>query len=210
MRLIGFLCLCMVCPTASFAQLHKWTVGAGLGSAFYLGDLNPNRLFDKPQLMGSLFGAYEWNEQFSTRIQMSTGGIAGTVGGTYLPGGGRSFKRAFGLMDVRNEFNFMPYTATYNANYAKNRYTPFFHFGLGGGFLPNGFFQIPVGIGIKYKLNAWLNLAWEWTFHKTFSDQLDGINPTPDHSKLINNDWISYSSVSLSIPLSKNCNCFNQ
>lgn len=210
MRFISFLCLCLICSSATYAQLHKWTVGAGIGSSFYLGDLNPNRIFDEPKLMGSILGAYEWNEQFSTRMQMSFGGISGTAGIVSHTSGAKSFNDLFGTMDIRNEFNFLPYNALYDPNFKKNSFSPFFHFGLGFGFLPNRYALIPFGIGIKYKYNEWINLAWEWTFNKTFTDQLDRYCPTPEQSKLINNDWISYSAFSIRIPLAKNCNCILQ
>lgn len=209
MRYIGFIGLFLVCSSAAFAQLHKWTVGAGVGSSFYLGDLNPNRIFDEPHLMGSLMGAYEWNEQYSTRIQMSLGGISGTAGIADVANA-TSFNQTFGMVDIRNEFNFFPYNALYDSHYKQHNFSPFFHFGVGFGFMPVGFAQIPFGVGIKYKLNEWANLVWEWTFHKTFSDKLDACNPTPQQSKMINNDWVSYTQVSVRIPLSKNCNCTRQ
>lgn len=210
MRYLGFLGLFLICSSATFAQLHKWTVGAGIGSSFYLGDMNPNRIYDEPHLMGSLMGAYEWNEQFSTRMQMSFGGISGTAGIVDHTPGATSFSDVFGMLDVRNEFNFFPYNALYDSNYRKNNFSPYFHFGIGLGFLPVGFAQVPFGVGFKYKLNEWINLAWEWTFHKTFTDRLDGYTPTPEQSRMINNDWVSYTMLSVRVPLSRNCNCIRQ
>ena len=35
--------------------------------------------------------------------------------------------------------------------------------------------NIPLGIGVKYKLKPRVNMGMDWKFHFTLSDQLDGI-----------------------------------
>lgn len=210
MRSFCILVFGLFCALGASAQWHKFTAGAGAGGSFYLGDLNPNRMFDEPHMMGSLFGAYEWNEHISTRVQLSMGKISGTSNVVSDVPNAQSFSKTFGMVDVRNEFNFMPFNALYETLNKNERFTPYFHVGMGMGFLPVNFFEIPLGIGLKYKLNDRISLGFEWTFHKTFSDKIDGNAPYSDQSAMINNDWISYAMFSIRVPLSNNCNCHPQ
>lgn len=60
--------------------------------------------------------------------------------------------------------------------------TPFIFGGLGGTFVSikngdkkNDFSaNVPIGIGLKYKLNKRMNLGVEWAMHFSLSDELDG------------------------------------
>ena len=94
------------------------------------------------------------------------------------------------MLDVslRYEYNFWPY-GTGREYYGAQRLTPFIAIGLGITFAnadatQNGQHQktssaagqLPIGIGIKYKMASRWNLTAEWMMHFTGNDKIDGIS----------------------------------
>ena len=77
------------------------------------------------------------------------------------------------------EYNFWPF-GTGREYFGAKPITPFIAIGAGLAFAkPNGTsavgFQVPIGVGVKYKLAQRLNLTAELLMHITGSDKLDGI-----------------------------------
>ena len=77
------------------------------------------------------------------------------------------------------EYNFWPYGTGRDYRGAK-RLTPFIFGGLGATFVKtdskNVFTaNLPIGIGVKYKLADRLNLGVEWAIHFSMNDKLDGM-----------------------------------
>ncbi len=123
-------------------------------------------------------------------------------------------------ISVLGEINFLSFDHMFRKN--ETRFSPYLALGLGltsykGYDKPNkkkSFFvlSLPFGAGIKYKLNNLLRLGVEWTFFKTFTDQLECVNPdglsfdpsdpykNGQSSLLHNNDW--YSSLRLMLTFS--------
>ena len=67
--------------------------------------------------------------------------------------------------------------------------------------------NIPMGIGVKYKLGERLNIGLEFTMRKAFSDKLDGLKDlngvTSGFAK--NTDWYSFTMISITYEFSKRC-----
>jgi hypothetical protein len=61
---------------------------------------------------------------------------------------------------------------------------------------------IPFGMGVKYKLNRYLNLGAEFVARKTTTDQLDGISSQylgiHETSNIFDKDWYYHTGFSLS------------
>jgi hypothetical protein len=90
-------------------------------------------------------------------------------------------------VSVRYEYNFWPF-GTGREYYGAKKLTPFIALGLGAS-IANAKLtqdgiqtksssvagQLPIGLGVKYKMGARLNLAVEWMMHFTAGDKLDGI-----------------------------------
>ena len=77
------------------------------------------------------------------------------------------------------EYNFWPYGTGRDYRGAK-RLTPFIFGGVGATYVsggPKNVFtaNVPMGVGVKYKLADRLNLGVEWGIHFSLSDELDGV-----------------------------------
>ena len=82
-------------------------------------------------------------------------------------------------LNVTYEYNFWPYGTGRDYRGAK-RLTPFVMLGLGGTFVKTDeknvvTANIPIGLGLKYKVGARMNVGLEWAMHFTLSDELDGV-----------------------------------
>lgn len=74
--------------------------------------------------------------------------------------------------------------------------------------------SLPFGVGAKYKLNSWIRVGAEWSFRKTFVDDLDYVggsgivNPDDpygfDEKALThNNDWYSFAGITVTFSFSR-------
>lgn len=177
--------------TAAHAQTdpeYRAEIGAGAGLAAYLGDFNGS-LTHGMQPMGLLLGRYRFNPRMGLALNVGYGKLKGSSDGlgTWYPGisdaGDGATKTEFSnsLVDVglRFEYNFWPY-GTGREYRGAQRLVPYIAIGLGatfaGGDGYNAFTaNIPMGVGIKYKMADRLNLGIEWAMHFSMSDKLDGI-----------------------------------
>lgn len=157
-------------------------VGIGLGMTNYLGDFNgsitkahqPSATF----VLRRLFNPYT-----GLRLGITYGKLKGSSKDvdTYYPDLQLTpYKFDNKLIDgsVVFEYNFWPYGTGKEYRGAK-RLTPFIMGGLGLTYAKtaddNVFTgNLPIGLGIKYKLSQRINLAVEWKTHFTLSDKLDG------------------------------------
>ena len=66
---------------------------------------------------------------------------------------------------------------------------------------------LPLGAGVKFRLKERLNLGFEFTMRKSFSDKVDGITDLYGYSHGIakNTDWYSVGMFTLTYEFSKRC-----
>ena len=66
---------------------------------------------------------------------------------------------------------------------------------------------LPLGVGFKFKLKPRLNLGFEFTMRKSFSDKVDGITDLYgyNHGIAKNTDWYSVAAFTLTYEFSKRC-----
>ena len=169
---------------------YRMEVGAGGGLTGYLGDLN-GTLMHHQQFMGAAVAKYRLNPRMAWAMQLGYGQLKGDnkltvaetdplTGTTNVNEQTLSFKSSLIDWHVRFEYNFWPY-GTGREYYGAQPLTPFIAFGLGLAFAKpdNGSQavggQMPIGLGIKYKVAERLNLTAEWMLHFTGSDKLDGL-----------------------------------
>lgn len=202
----------------SFPQT-KIEAGPLAGISWYNGDLNSQQLFYKvhPSLRGII--RYSLNDRIAFRGGLQyvkiSGSYPSSLNGIHLRSlsdDPYSFKRNVGDFSTLMEINFFSFDHPHNP---ASIFTPYIAFGLGAIYYDsykevsnnNGkkstiILSLPFGIGVKWKANNWLNLGADWSFRKTFADDLDLVGSnTPvdpsdpfgfDESKLThNNDWIS-------------------
>jgi hypothetical protein len=210
------------------AQEYKFEIGGMAGGAFYMGDVNKNTLFKG--LNPAFGGVFRYNANFrwAVKANLTWARVSGTTEGldNVFPGNAAaSFDRDLFELGGQMEFNFFAYSDKYPYMNTK-RFTPYILLGLGVTVAPGSGQtfagpNVPLGIGVKYKLMNRINVGCEFSFRKLFGDNFDVTNDgnsildNPYHiegSILKNKDW--YSLLLLSItwdfgPRSRSCNNIN-
>jgi hypothetical protein len=192
-QLIALFALCFMATTMSAQDEpeYRLELGAGVGLMNYLGDMNGNLLRGmKPA--GSLVVKYKPNPRMAWALIGSYGSLKGSsaTAKTWYPSMSErmaDFNASLVDVSVRYEYNFWPF-GTGREYYGAKKLTPFIALGLGAS-IANAKLtqdgiqtksssvagQLPIGLGVKYKMGARLNLAVEWMMHFTAGDKLDGI-----------------------------------
>ena len=197
---------------------YKLEIGGGIGMVSYQGDFNGN-LFKNPQPMATVLAKYRFDPRRALAFNVSYGKLKGSSKDvqTYYP---LSFIYDFSstVVDagVRLEYNFWPYGTGFEYRGAK-RLTPYVSIGLGMTIAKadKSVFgaNLPIGVGVKYKVADRLNLAAEWAMHFTTCDRLDGVeDPYGIKSSGLfkNTDCYSHLRLSLSYDLWAKCRtCHN-
>lgn len=194
---------------------YKFDIGAGAGITGYLGDVNQTNMFRNPGFAARAGFGYNIDSRWALRGVFTAGATSGDASqfSNKFPGAENyTFKSTVYGLDVRGEFNFLPY-GTGETFKRLRRWTPYVAVGIGGvlsstsGKL-NGAFTIPLAAGFKFKLRERLNLAAEFSMTKTFADKLDGEIADLQGIKSSfakNTDWYSNIIISLSYEFGKRC-----
>ena len=190
-------CLLLFLPATAEEELeYKMDLGAGLGGCFYLGDANGTP-FANLSMMGAITARRILNPRMAVKANIAFGHIHGATDGflptdpySLSPEGGQPTRVKFSrnVMDIGAQFelNFWGYGT--GVGYKGNsRITPYIlagagvTLGMGGGGGFCGGMNIPVGLGVKYKLRPRINLGFEWTMRFSTTDKLDA---TPEGTQL--------------------------
>ena len=157
-------------------------IGGGVGLMGYLGDYN-NMLTRDLQPMATLLVRRNLNPYMGLRLAASFGKLKGNERDvkTIYPSTGvtpYSFSRTLTDVSLTYEYNFWPY-GTGHDYYGAKRLTPFVFLGLGGTYAGgdgSSVFtaNVPIGLGLKYKVGQRMNVGVEWAMHFSMSDKLDG------------------------------------
>lgn len=179
--------LLMLCATltASAQQDDEYLmeIGGGVGMVSYQGDFN-GKITSGMQPAGAIVWRRLLNPYMGFRVTGMMGKLKGdaTRLETYYPDEttrAYSFDRSLTDVSVTYEYNFWPYGTGRDYRGAK-RLTPFVFGGIGATYVSGGekkvfTANVPIGLGIKYKLKERLNVGLEWSMHFSLSDELDGI-----------------------------------
>lgn len=183
----GLVTLLMLCATltASAQQDDEYLmeIGGGVGMVSYQGDFN-GKITSGMQPAGAIVWRRLLNPYMGFRVTGMMGKLKGdaTRVETYYPDEttrAYSFDRSFTDVSVTYEYNLWPYGTGRDYRGAK-RLTPFVFGGIGATYVSGGekkvfTANVPIGLGIKYKLKERLNVGLEWSMHFSLSDELDGI-----------------------------------
>ncbi len=208
---------------------YRLELGAGAGMATYEGDFN-NGLLKNMNPLGELVVKYKPNPRMAWAANIGYSQLKGNSrkSDTWYPDLAQNpvdFKTALYVVTVKFEYNFWPF-GTGREYHGAQRLTPFVAIGLGLTFSKSDVTQgatqfdgssvagqLPVGIGVKYKLAKRLNLTAEWMMHFTGNDKLDGIaDPYGIKSSGLfkNTDCYSVLAVTLTYDLWEKCKtCHN-
>ena len=183
----GLVTLLMLCATltASAQQDDEYLmeIGGGVGMVSYQGDFN-GKITSGMQPAGAIVWRRLLNPYMGFRVTGMMGKLKGdaTRVETYYPDEttrAYSFDRSLTDVSVTYEYNFWPYGTGRDYRGAK-RLTPFVVGGIGATYVSGGekkvfTANVPIGLGIKYKLKERLNVGLEWSMHFSLSDELDGM-----------------------------------
>lgn len=196
---------------------YRMEIGAGVGTVSYEGDFNGNVLKNMQPMFSALW-RYNFDPYKDLRLSATYGKLKGSSKDvdTYYPDYATeeySFNR--NLLDVSLvfEYNFWPYGTGRDYRGAK-RLTPYIYGGIGatsasGGGSKSVFTaNVPIGLGVKYKLNERMNLGLDWGIHFSLSDELDGVkDPYQVKSSGMFKNTDSYSMLQLTLTYSFKAKC---
>lgn len=167
---------------------YQMEIGGGAGACFYLGDVNRRPFWHPSGMMGAIVRRV-FNPRMVLKGDLAFGHLSGNSGNRFIPtdassetaDGGQptyvKFSRNVLDLGAQFEFNFWGYGMgqSYKGN---SRITPYATLGAGFTLAPGGggtrfAFNIPVGVGVKYKLKPRVNVGAEWTVRFTTTDALD-------------------------------------
>ena len=162
---------------------YRMEIGAGVGMVSYEGDFNGN-VFGNMQPMASVLWRYNFDSYKDLRASISYGKLKGDSkdSKTYYPDyadAPYSFNNNVVDVSLVFEYNFWPYGTGRDYRGAK-RLTPYIYGGLGATSVSGGSksvftANVPIGIGVKYKIKERLNVGLDWGIHFSLSDELDGV-----------------------------------
>ena len=204
---------------------YRMEIGVGGGMTGYLGDFNGNLTKDL-QPMGSLLARYIFNPYYGLKLNVMFGKMKGSSADvkTYYPAFAETpyeFNNSLVGFDLTFEYNFWPYGTGRDYRGAQ-RVTPFVFGGLGGTYVSikdgdkkSAFTaNVPIGIGVKYKINKRMNLGLEWAMHFALGDELDGQKDPygiTSSGAFKNTDCYSTLQVTLTYSFSARCRtCHNE
>ena len=183
-------------------------IGGGVGMVSYEGDFNGNVLKNM-QPMGSVVLRRILNPYMGFRLAGSFGKLKGAAADvkTYYPDEatrGSTFSTSLLPVGVTYEYPFWPSGTGRDYRGAK-RLTPFiFGWGANSVFTAN----VPLGLGVKYKLRERLNLGVEWRMHFSLSDKLDDMaDPYGIKSSGLFKNTDCYSALQLTLTYSFMSKC---
>ena len=196
---------------------YRMEIGAGVGTVSYEGDFNGNVLKNMQPMFSALW-RYNFDPYKDLRLSATYGKLKGSSKDvdTYYPDYATeeySFNR--NLLDVSLvfEYNFWPYGTGRDSRGAK-RLTPYIYGGIGatsasGGGSKSVFTaNVPIGLGVKYKLNERMNLGLDWGIHFSLSDELDGVkDPYQVKSSGMFKNTDCYSMLQLTLTYSFKAKC---
>lgn len=162
---------------------YRMEIGAGIGTMAYEGDFNGS-ILSNMQPMASAVLRRVINPYMALKLSAAYGKLKGSSKDvkTYLPDyTDTPYEFSNSLIDVSAtyEYNFWPY-GTGRDYRGSRRLTPFVFAGLGATYASGSGSNVftanlPLGLGVKYKVATRLNLGVEWAAHFSLSDKLDGV-----------------------------------
>ena len=201
---------------------YRMEIGAGVGMVSYEGDFNGNVLKNMQPMFSALW-RYNFDPYKDLRLSATYGKLKGSSKDvdTYYPDYATeeySFNR--NLLDVSLvfEYNFWPYGTGRDYRGAK-RLTPYIYGGIGatsasGGGSKSVFTaNVPIGLGVKYKLNERMNLGLDWGIHFSLSDELDGVKDpyqVKSSGMFMNTDCYSMLQLTLTYSFKAKCRTCNK
>jgi hypothetical protein len=201
--IIWMFCFVTFCLPVRETRAQNSEIGACVGTTFYLGELNPTRLFAQPHLAGGIVYRYNLSPRWAIKANFLFGKVSGsdaTSNGGYERN--LSFVSPITEFSTVAELNFLK---LYNM-VGYNHFAPYIFAGVsifsfnpmaqykdgtlyelqslgteGQGLegMPKKYslthFAIPFGIGFRFNIGRYVSLGAEWGIRYTFTDYIDDV-----------------------------------
>lgn len=200
----------------SYAQtpLYKWDLGVQAGLCGYEGDIARGWFYNTPGAQGAATLRYLADARWALRSSLRAMTVKASSAGDknfYPDNAVYSFRSGIYSLELGGEYNFVPYGE--GESYKQlHRLTPYLTAGVGIALSrtdhqTTAAFEIPFGVGVKYRLRPRLTLSAELTFVKTLTDRIDRIGDLYgiNSSFLKNTDWLSTLSIGISYEFAERC-----
>jgi hypothetical protein len=196
---------------------HTDDIGIFLGGSFYMGDINPDKLFYKPSPAYGIMYRFNYNPMISMSYEL----IQGRIQANDLDFNSNLFQHYRGASFSNNtitevssqlEYNLYPVSGD---KIKTNKFSPYIKVGVGIAYdgAMNHTFQIviPFALGLKYKITKKVEIGTEWSFRRTFTDKLDNLGQYYSQSIFVDRqrsfsqtrDWYSFFGINLHYCLKK-------
>lgn len=212
--------LASACAQQSDEVVYRLELGAGAGMGLGFTDLS-----GKASPAGTVLARFPLNPRMAIKAQVAYVGLRGNTTGLkpFYPANPEAsgpdrlaYETSGAVYDVSGlyEIHFLPYG--YERDYRGHfRLVPYLQmgFGLAYGTAGKAFTaQIPLGVGLKYKVAPRLNLGLDWQVHFSLSDKLDGLaDPLGIKSTgFRNKDHYTTLSITLTYDLNPRCPTCNR
>ncbi len=194
----------------SFSQ-RRADIGVYGGGAFYMGDVNQQKLFYSMQPAYGGFYRYNFSSRYSLRFATTVTELTGNdqdFDNPYQQWRDHSFESNLTDISALLEFNFFPYVVSSD----KYRISPFVATGATMFISPapqdkaGVNFAIPINIGFKFNISERVSAGAEIAFRRAFSDYVDQLDNFKEPSSPVmakqraftsSDDWYSFSAVFL-------------
>lgn len=159
---------------------YKMELGGLAGGCFYMGDANYITPLKNTAIAGGLLARYNFNPRMVVKGDLTIGRIQGStedIANQFPNNGHTTFERNVYELCAQFEYNFFAYGT--GAGYKdSHKLTPYILAGIGLTYAPKPAehvwaMNIPIGMGVKYKLAERINIGVEWTVRLTTTDKLD-------------------------------------
>lgn len=182
--LAGAMLLCLSGSVRADELEYRFEIGAMVGGSSYYGDANYSSVMKNLNVMGGIVGRYNINPRMAVKASLAMARISGSTADfdNRFPGGDVEFSRTIYDLGAQFECNLFPYGDA-SGYKSTHRLSPYMFAGIGVTFAPepakNVFApNIPIGVGVKYKIAPRINVGCELSFRFTLSDELDVTNET--------------------------------
>ncbi len=182
--LVGIVLLCAAGLLQAQGLEYRFEAGGMIGVSCYYGDANYSSFMKNINVMGGLIGRYNINPRMAVKADIVVARIKGSTEGVEnkYPGDVVEFGRTLYELGAQYEYNFWAYGEGGGYKGYK-RVVPYIFAGLGCTFAPKPAdyvftANIPLGVGVKYKVIPRLNIGCELSYRFSFSDRLDVTDKT--------------------------------
>lgn len=172
--------LLVSCIVSAQELEYKMELGALAGGYAYMGDANYSAPLKDLCIAGGFLARYNLNPRMVVKGNLALGKIKGDtqeINNKFPEGFHTSFNRSVFDLGTQFEYNFFAYGS--GAGYKdSHRLTPYILAGFGLTYAPMPAdhvfaLNLPLGMGLKYKLADRINVGIEWSMRFTTSDRLD-------------------------------------